>query len=204
MGEFSAVALDALRQPLESGLVRISRAHATAVIPARFQLVASMNPCPCGFAGTDTIACRCSGAQLARYARRVSGPLLDRFDIRLRVEAVDGRELLDVAPGEASSEVAARVAAARRRAVGRGVRANRFLAASQVDDAARLDGSARRLLEQALAGGRLSARGLRRVKVLALTLDDLRGGRGLLDAGVVAHALAMRAELRVGDQAGAA
>lgn len=199
MGEFGPVALDSLRQPLESGLVRISRAHAAATLPARFQLVASMNPCPCGFAGGGPLACRCSSAQLARYARRVSGPLLDRFDIRIRIDGVDGRELLDAAEGESSRSVASRVAAARERAARRGVRANRFLSAAQLATAARLDGRATALLEQALSAGRLSARGLRRVKVLALTLDDLRGGSGVLDAGVVAQAMALRADLRFGD-----
>ena len=198
MGEFTAAGLDALRQPLESGEVRISRAHATATMPAAFQLVGSMNPCPCGFAGSTSF-CRCSGAALGRYARRVSGPLLDRFDLRLRVEPTDPGRLLASEPGESSDDVAARVAAARERARGRGVECNRLLTARQLDAIVDLDGGARRVLETALAAGRLSGRGLRRIKLVALTLDDLRGGSGRLDAEVVAQAMALRADLRFGE-----
>jgi magnesium chelatase family protein len=199
MGEFGAASLDALRQPLESGLVRISRAHATAVMPASFQLVGSMNPCPCGFAGSAASECRCSGAQLGRYARRVSGPLLDRFDLRLRVEPTDGAHLLGMSAGEASATVAERVAAARHRARARGVPSNRLLSARRLDAITTLDARARQLLEDAIAAGRLSGRGLRRIKVVALTLDDLRGGDGRLDVEVVAQAMALRADLRFGE-----
>lgn len=199
MGEFSAVGLDALRQPLEAGHVRISRAHATATMPASFQLVGSMNPCPCGFAGSATTFCRCSGAALGRYARRVSGPLLDRFDLRLRVEPTDGARLLGAAAGESSAVVADRVAAARERARSRGVAVNRLLSNRRLDELTTVDDTARVLLEDAIAAGRLSGRGLRRIKLVALTLDDLRGGSGRLDAEVVAQAMALRADLRFGE-----
>lgn len=199
MGEFSAVGLDALRQPLESGIVRISRAHASATMPAAFQLVGSMNPCPCGFAGSTTTMCRCSGAALGRYARRVSGPLLDRFDLRLRVEPTDGAHLLGSPAGESTAVVAARVARARARALERGVTANRLLSARKLDSLARLDDGATRLLGESIAVGRLTGRGLRRVKCVALTLDDLRGGDGCLDSEVVAQAMALRADLRFGE-----
>ncbi|MFN8052918.1 MAG: YifB family Mg chelatase-like AAA ATPase [Acidimicrobiales bacterium] len=204
MGEFGAVSLDALRQPLEAGLVRISRAHASATIPASFQLIASMNPCPCGFAGGGPMACRCSAAALGRYARRVSGPLLDRFDLRLRVEATESRVLLDRDPGEPSAAVAARVARARARARARGVPCNRFLPAGRLDEVAPLSLEAEQLLGGLLAAGRLSGRGLRRVRNVALTLDDLREGSGLLDADVVAQAVALRADLRFGEALGVA
>lgn len=199
MGEFSAVGLDALRQPLESGIVRISRAHATAVMPASFQLVGSMNPCPCGFSGSAAGSCRCSPAALGRYARRVSGPLLDRFDLRLRVEPTERAHLLDPTPGEPSAAVAARVATARERAEHRGVRSNRHLSARRLDDLVRLDAGAERLLGDAITAGRLSGRGLRRIKCVALTLDDLRAGDGRLDAETVAQAMALRADLRFGE-----
>ena len=198
LGEFSGVALDCLRQPLEAGIVRISRAHASATMPAAFQLVASMNPCPCGFAGSASQMCRCSVAALGRYARRVSGPLLDRFDLRIRVEPADRSELLSAPDGEPSCRVAERVAAVRERSARRGVPANRHLTGAELAAHSRLDPSAVRLLESALASGRLSGRGLRRVRLVALTLDDLRGGDGTLDAEVVSQALALRSELRFG------
>ena len=179
MGEFGAVSLDTLRQPLEAGHVRISRAHASAVIPASFQLVGAMNPCPCGFAGSDATPCRCSPAALSRYVRRMSGPLLDRFDIRLRVEPTDHRLLLDREPGETTAAVAERVAAARLRAIARGLPCNRFLPANRLDEEAPLTPGAKRLLEQLLAAGGLSGRGLRRVRNVALTLDDLPRRDGL-------------------------
>lgn len=199
MGEFSAVGLDALRQPLESGSVRISRAYASATLPAAFQLVGSMNPCPCGFAGSAAGICRCSSAALARYARRLSGPLLDRFDVRVRVEPTDASRLLAAEPGEASEAVAARVAAARARAHERGVSCNRLLDAETLQRSARPDDGARRLLLHEVESGRLSGRGLRRVTTVALTLDDLADGDGRLSAETVASALALRAEMRFGE-----
>ena len=172
---------------------------ATATMPASFQLVGSMNPCPCGFAGSATTFCRCSGAALGRYARRVSGPLLDRFDLRLRVEPTDGARLLGAAAGESSAVVAERVAAARERARSRGVAVNRLLSNRRLDELTTVDDTARVLLEDAIAAGRLSGRGLRRIKLVALTLDDLRGGSGRLDDEVVAQAMALRADLRFGE-----
>ena len=202
LGEFGAAALDALRQPLEEGVVRLSRAHSSAEMPASFQLVAAMNPCPCGYGGT--VQCRCSAAALLRYARRLSGPLLDRFDLRVLVEATSRRDLLDAAPAEPTASVAGRVSAARRRAIERGVPANRYLSGRQVEECTRLTDAARERLDDALAHGRLSGRGLRRVRAVALTLDDLAGGDGELDEGVVAQALLLRSDLSVGEVAAGA
>jgi magnesium chelatase family protein len=202
LGEFGAAALDALRQPLEEGVVRLSRAHSSAEMPASFQLVAAMNPCPCGYGGT--VQCRCSAAALLRYARRLSGPLLDRFDLRVLVEATSRRDLLDAAPAEPTASVAERVSAARRRAIERGVPANRYLSGRQVEECTRLTDAARERLDDALAHGRLSGRGLRRVRAVALTLDDLAGGDGELDEGVVAQALLLRSDLGVGEVAAGA
>ena len=153
LGEFPTAVLDALRQPLEDGVVRVSRAQGSSICPARFLLVAAMNPCPCGEAGVPG-ACRCSSAARARYARRLSGPLLDRFDITVRVERPDAAELVDRAPGESSATVAARVAAARTRARERGVGTNAELDASTLDDVAPLDARAASLLERRLRSGR--------------------------------------------------
>ena len=190
LGEFPAVVLDALRQPLEEGVVRISRAHATATLPAQALLVAAMNPCPCGLSGTGH--CRCSEASLGRYARRVSGPLLDRFDLRVRVSPTERCDLVDERPAESSGEVAERVAAVRSRAHGRGVVANAALPPGRVRELTVLDGAAERLVARTLDRGMLSGRGLDRIRRVALTLDDLRGGDGRLDSSVMAQALALR------------
>ncbi len=115
LGEFNADVLDALRQPLEEGVVRVARAHARVTMPARFLLVGAMNPCPCG-GGEAPGGCRCSDAAMARYARRLSGPLLDRFDLRIPVHPPDPAQVVGGAPGESSAVVADRVAQARGRA----------------------------------------------------------------------------------------
>ena len=112
LSEVSPSGLDALRQPTEEGAVRVSRARFSAMLPARFLLVAAMNPCPCGEGGRPG-ACSCSDAALLRYRRRLSGPLLDRFDLRVAVERPDAQELLTGAPGEPSAVVAAGVARVR-------------------------------------------------------------------------------------------
>jgi magnesium chelatase family protein len=189
LGEFPPSVLDALRQPLESGLIRISRANCTATLPARFQLIAATNPCPCGAADRDR--CCCSDAQLARYARRISGPILDRFDLRVHVGAVGPEDLLGTDPGECSGVVAERVARVRSRAAERG-QLNATLSSAELAELIEPDVGARRLVEQALATGQLSGRGLTRVRRLALTLDDRRGGDGRIDATVMAQALALR------------
>jgi len=193
LGEFPATVLDALRQPLEDGCVRISRAHASATLPARFQLIAAMNPCPCGFAGYGR--CRCTFASVSRYTRRVSGPLLDRFDLRISVEPPSAIELFGAESAESSEVIAERIASVRRRAVTRGVRANNELSASAVERHSELVGSARELLADAVSSGRLSARGVRRVRTVALTIDDLAGGDGRLGPDRVAEAMQMRADV---------
>jgi magnesium chelatase family protein len=150
-----------------------------------------MNPCPCGEGGP---VCRCSEAARARYGRRLSGPLLDRFDLRLDVSRPDPAQLLGGAPGEPSCEVAARVAAARRRAAERGVAANAALPAPALDAVAPLDRPAALLLEDRLRRGVLSARGLHRVRRVALTLADLAGRGTPLGEEDVCLALSLRAE----------
>jgi magnesium chelatase family protein len=172
MGEFDARVLDHLRQPLEEGVIRVARASSKVTFPARFQLVGAMNPCPCGQGG-PTGACRCTPAAQARYARRVSGPLLDRFDLRVEVGRPDVADLLAREGGEGTDTVAARVAAARRLAEARGVPTNAQLPADRLDEVARPDGAAARLLENALRAGRLSGRGLSGVRRVARTVADL-------------------------------
>ncbi len=193
LGEFLPSALDALRQPLEEGAVRVSRARATVTLPARFLLVAAMNPCPCGEAGRPG-ACRCTDAHRARYRRRLSGPLLDRFDLRVDVTRPDVDDLLGGKGGEPSAVVAARVAAARERAAARQVRCNADLPAGRLDAEASMSIGARTLLETSLRQGRLSARGLARVRRVALTFADLAGVDGPLRAEEVGQALALRSD----------
>ncbi|HUF32795.1 MAG TPA: YifB family Mg chelatase-like AAA ATPase [Acidimicrobiales bacterium] len=193
LGEFPTAVLDALRQPLEEGVVRVARARASVTYPARFLLIGAMNPCPCGLGGPPG-ACRCSDAARARYSRRLSGPLLDRFDLRVDIVRPAAGDLLAGPPGEASVVVAERVAGARARAAERGVGCNARLEPDQLDREAPLSGGASVILEDQLRMGRLSARGLHRVRRVALTLADL-GGRGApLGEEDVCMALQLRAE----------
>jgi len=193
MGEFPASVLDALRQPLEEGIVRVCRARATIAFPARFLLVGAMNPCPCG-EGYLPGSCRCSPAARARYARRLSGPLLDRFDLRVPLGRPAVEDLLRGSPGEPTSVVAARVLQARERAAARGVKVNSSLSAGELDRWAPLSTGAESLLERRLRAGLLSARGLHRVRRVARTVADLAGAGEVVEVEHVAAAL----ELRVG------
>jgi magnesium chelatase family protein len=199
LAEFPAAVLDALRQPLEAGCVLVSRARASVRFPASILLVAAMNPCPCGGDGSPG-GCRCSEATLHRYGARISGPLLDRFDLRVAVDRPDVAELLPSpgsvsAPGENSAAVAARVSAARRCAVRRGVVCNAEMPGSSLDELAPLEPAAVRLLELRLRQGRLSARGLHRVRRVGRTVADLAGQRGPVAVEHVRTALALRYEL---------
>ena len=199
LGEFPSDVLDTLRQPLEEGRVHVCRARASVVFPARVLLVAAMNPCPCG-SGSGPGGCRCREAARARYASRVSGPLLDRFDLRVVVDRPEVGELLGADGGESQSieptaVVAGRVAAARRLAAGRGVACNAELPSASLDASAPLDAEARRLLEARLRQGRLSARGLHRVRRVARTLADLAGREGAVGLDDVHAALALRADV---------
>jgi len=191
LGEFPTAVLDALRQPLEDGVVRVSRSQVSSTCPARFLLVAAMNPCPCGEGGPPG-ACRCSPSARSRYARRLSGPLLDRFDIALRIDRPATAELVGHDRRESSAIVAARVAAARGRAGERGVRTNAELAAGSLDRFAPLDARASALVERQLRSGGLSARGLHRVRRMALTLADLDGTGHTVGAAHMAEALYLR------------
>jgi len=200
LGEFPPAVLDSLRQPLEEGVVRVSRAQALVEYPARVLLVAAMNPCPCGYAD-EPGRCRCSEVARARYQRRLSGPLLDRFDLRLPVARPDVVDLLGGHPGESSAVVAGRVLAARARAATRGVPCNARIPAHRLDAFTPLDPAAHELLECELRRGRLSARGLARIRRVALTLADLAGHDGPLTAGLVSLALQLRIEPLTADHA---
>jgi magnesium chelatase family protein len=203
LAEFPPAVLDTLRQPLEEGVVRVSRARASATFPARFLLVAAMNPCPCG-EGLAPGWCRCDERARRRYAGRVSGPLLDRFDLRVQVDRPEIDQLIGppaAGPAERAADrpestaaVGRRVAAARALAAERGVRRNADLPAPLLDDLAPLSVAARAVLEARLRQGRLSARGLHRVRRVARTLADLDGRAGPVEEEDVCGALMLRAE----------
>ena len=172
LGEFRPHLLDALRQPLEEGEVTRARRGVTVTFPAAIHLVAATNPCPCGFHGHFRQGCECSERMIQRYRRRLSGPLMDRVDIRIRVERVDPDALIGP-PGEPSRKVAERVAAAWEAQQGRG-RRNRDLGRSELDGLEFTTG-AQRMIEGALRHGSMTGRGFDRVRRLARTVADLAG-----------------------------
>lgn len=173
--EFDRRVLEVLREPLESGRIHISRAARHAEFPARFQLVAAMNPCPCGYLGDESGRCRCTGEQVARYRGRVSGPLLDRVDMHVEVPRLPSDRLRAAAAdaGESSALVKERVEACRARQLARAGRPNAALGPPEVDRDCRLDGDAQALMQQALERLGLSARAYHRVLKVARTIADL-------------------------------
>lgn len=193
MSEFPAGILDSLRQPLEEGVVRVSRARGTVTFPARFLLVGATNPCGCGAGGTRR-TCQCSDALRLRYLRRLSGPLLDRFDLRVTVERVQADDLLSDFKAESTLQIAERVALARRRALDRAGVPNAELPGSELDEHAPLTKGASKLLRHRIDRGTLTGRGLHRIRRVALTLADLLGEDGPLDEGHIAAALSLRCD----------
>jgi magnesium chelatase family protein len=173
--EFHRDVLEALREPLESGLVSIARAAWSGQFPARFQLVAAMNPCPCGFAGDANGRCRCTPAEMRRYVARISGPLLDRIDLHVEVPRLEYAALTpDAAPPESSGTVATRVRAARERQSLRGA-LNALLPAKRLAAACGLGLREHGLLEAASRRLGFSARACHRIQRVARTIADLAG-----------------------------
>ncbi|HEX4743459.1 MAG TPA: YifB family Mg chelatase-like AAA ATPase [Candidatus Limnocylindria bacterium] len=173
--QFSPLVLDTLREPMQDGRVTISRAGASATYPARFTLVAAMNPCPCGRRGDPAAACACLPDEVDRYNARLSGPFLDRIDLRVHVPRIPYEELRDASPRERSADVRARVVAARQRMAARGRRANAELTIAEIRRHCSLDASAERLVAAAVTDSRLSARGYHRLLRVARTVADLDG-----------------------------
>ncbi len=172
--EFERQVLEALREPLESGVVRVARAAAHADYPAEFQLIAAMNPCPCGHLGDPAGSCRCTRAQAQRYQARVSGPLLDRLDMHVHVPRIDVSDFDDrLGRGESSAAAAARVAAARSLQLARQGRCNARLTDAQVDRCCVLQPRARALLDRTMSHLRFSGRTRQRILRLARTIADL-------------------------------
>lgn len=174
--EFPRLALEALREPLETGRITISRAARQADFPARFQLVAAMNPCPCGHLGSAARACSCVADAVLRYRARISGPLLDRIDLQVEVPTVAAEALAAARDGESTASVASRVAAARRCALARQGCRNAELAGDALDLHAALDAEGTRFLRSSAARLGWSARGLHRVLRVARTISDLAAG----------------------------
>ena len=171
--EFPRAALEALREPLESGTITISRAARRSEFPARFQLIGAMNPCPCGYLGSQQRACRCTPDQVARYQGRLSGPLLDRIDLHVEVPAVAAADLLLAQPGETSASIRQRCSAARERAIARQGKLNQALQAQEIDRHLRLDDAAARFLHLAATRLGWSARSTHRALKVARTIADL-------------------------------
>jgi magnesium chelatase family protein len=190
LGEVPGRLLESLRQPIEDGHVTIARRGHTVTFPSRFQLVAATNPCPCGFKGDRLVGCSCTAAALNRYRGRFSGPLLDRLDLRVRVERLDLAAMTGP-PGESSADVRKRVVAARAIQLERGGM-NRLLTGSQLDDQP-FTPEAMRLLAGAVERLRLTGRGWDRVRRVARTIADL-DGRDQIDEPAVAEALVYRVE----------
>jgi magnesium chelatase family protein len=174
--EFDRHVLEVLREPLESGQIAISRAARQAEFPAAFQLVAAMNPCPCGYAGDASGRCSCTPDAIRRYRARVSGPLLDRIDLQVEVPRIALAELGgDAAAGESSATVRARVCAAREAQMQRAGKANARLSHREVQRDCALGAGDRALLERALDKLGLSARAYQRILRVARTIADLAG-----------------------------
>jgi len=175
--EFQRHVLEALREPLEAGTISIARAARQAQFPARFQLLAAMNPCPCGWLGHASGRCRCTPDAVARYRSRVSGPLADRIDIKIEAPAPRDVELTSDAAGEPSRAVRDRVIAARERQLGRQGKPNALLGPRETERHCRAEPGGAALLRQAIAKLSLSARAFHRVLRVARTVADLGGER---------------------------
>jgi magnesium chelatase family protein len=190
--EYQPSVLDTLREPLEEGSITISRAGTAATYPARFVLVAAMNPCPCGHSGDPSVECTCLPEAVERYRGRISGPVLDRIDLRVFVPRVPYERLRADESREHSADVRARVCAARLRMRARGVRANAELGIGGVKRHCRLDPDAEPLMAEAMRSRTLSARGYHRVLRVARTAADLEGCERI-GADHLATALLLRA-----------
>ena len=179
VAQFAPATLEVLRQPLEDRHITVSRARYKVDFPASFMLVASMNPCPCGYAGEDDGRCTCTPAMIHRYRSRLSGPLLDRIDLNINVKAVDSRSMSMAPSEESSSTVAERVAAVRevqaRRFAGEGIFTNAQMLPSHLQRFCMVEGEAARLLQRLMDSYRLSARGYVRILKVARTIADMAG-----------------------------
>jgi magnesium chelatase family protein len=194
--EFSRDVLEVLREPLESGKISVSRAARQAEFPARFQLLAAMNPCPCGFLGHYSGKCHCTPDQVGRYRNRISGPLLDRIDLHVEVPAVPERDLGSRQPGEPSAAIRERVTAARARQIARQGKPNAQLSVKDIAEHCKADADAERLARKAIGTLGLSARAFHRIFKVARSVADLAGAAEI-SATHVAEAVQYRRDERV-------
>ncbi len=195
LGEFAPATLDALRQPLEEGVVRVARAHASATLPAKFLLVAATNPCPCG--GGAPGACECDERARFSYLKRLSGPFLDRFDLRVGVDQTGVDDLIGGRAGESTAQVRERVLAARSRSLLRNGMLNAALPGSLLDECAPITDQSMAKLREELVLGKLTGRGLHRVRRVARTIADLDDPeRPLVEVEHIVLALQLRVQLR--------
>ena len=192
MPEFPRAALEALREPLETGHITIARAAQRAEFPARFQMIAAMNPCPCGFLGSTQRACRCTPDQVHRYQAKLSGPLLDRIDLHVEVPALPAEQLVQAAAGESTASIRARVEQARALALARQGSTNQALQGQAIDAHLHLDDAAAKFLNTAAARLGWSARSTHRALKVARTIADLDGAE-VIGRPHLAEALAYRA-----------
>ena len=193
--EYDRRVLEVLREPMESGRITISRAAQQADFPARFQLIAAMNPCPCGYLGHPSGKCHCTSEAVLRYQDRISGPLLDRIDMHIEVAAVLPHTMSAEADGESSAVIAARVAYAAERQLTRQGKANRFLTTREIDRHCKLDADGERTLRNAMLQFHWSARTYHRVLRVARTIADLAGSKLVSDENV-GDAIQLRRGLR--------
>jgi len=173
MPEFPRAALEALREPLETGTITIARAARRAEFPARFQLIGAMNPCPCGYLGSAAHHCRCTPDQVQRYQGKLSGPLMDRIDLHIEVPALPTAELLEATTGEPTHSIRQRCTQARARATARQGKPNHALVGKEIDAHAQLDPAAAKFLQSAATQLGWSARGTHRTLKIARTIADL-------------------------------